>query len=107
MTSFLAPGLKQALGVVISAAALFALAAPAFAAQCEPRERIVQHLASGYNEKPVAMGLSARGSLVMIFASPAGTWTAVGVSAEGSACILDVGDGWAGEPPTSVVAQAD
>ena len=94
MTSFLARGLKQSRAIAVGLIALGALTAPALAAQCAPREQVVQHLASDYNEKPVGMGLSASGALVMMFASPAGTWTAVMVSPTGAACVADVGDGW-------------
>jgi uncharacterized protein YbdZ (MbtH family) len=45
--------------------------------------------------------------LTIIFASPAGTWTAVAVSASGSACILDVGDGWTDLSLPGVTAQAE
>ena len=94
MTSFLARGLKQSRAIAVGLVALSALTAPALAAQCAPREQVVQHLASDYNEKPVGMGLSASGALVVMFASPAGTWTAVMVSPAGAACVVDVGDGW-------------
>ena len=94
MTSFLAHGLKQSRALILGAVALCALTAPALAAQCAPREEITRHLASDYNEKPAAMGLSASGALVVMFASPAGTWTAVAVSAAGAACAIDAGDGW-------------
>ena len=94
MTSFLVRGVKQSRAIAVGLIALGALTAPALAAQCAPREQVVQHLASDYNEKPVGMGLSASGALVVMFASPAGTWTAVMVSPTGAACVADVGDGW-------------
>jgi hypothetical protein len=107
MTSFLARGVKQSRAIAVGLVALYALTAPALAAQCAPREQVVQHLASDYNEKPVGMGLSASGALVVMFASPAGTWTAVMVSPAGAACVVDVGDGWTDMSSTpGVTAQA-
>jgi hypothetical protein len=95
MASFFARRLRQGRAVAVGAVALCALSAPALAAEpCAPREEIVQHLASDFNEKPVGMGLSASGGLVVMFASPAGTWSAVTVSAQGAACVIDVGNAW-------------
>jgi hypothetical protein len=108
MTKFLTHGLKQARILFVGAAALCALAAPALAATtCAPREQIAESLASQYHEKPVGMGVGASGSLVVIFASPAGTWTAVNVAPSGSACVLDVGDGWTTLSTPGVTAQAE
>lgn len=107
MTSFLARGLKRSGALLVGAAALSALAAPSFAAQCGPREKVAQVLASNFNEKPVSMGLSASGAMVVMFASPAGTWTAATVSAAGVACVVDTGRGWTDmTPPVGTVAQA-
>jgi hypothetical protein len=94
MTDFLTQGLRKTRVVVTGVVALAALSAPALAAQCAPREQVVQHLAENYNEKPVGMGLSASGAMIVVFASPAGTWSAVTVTPQGAACVLDVGDGW-------------
>jgi hypothetical protein len=90
----------------MAGAALCAFAAPALAAQCAPRDQITQSLASHYNEKPVGMGLSASGGLVVMYASPAGTYTAVVVSAQGAACVVDVGEGWTDTSSPGVTAQA-
>jgi hypothetical protein len=87
--------------------ALCAFAAPALATECGPREQIAQVLASNYHEKPVGMGVSNSGALTVIFASPAGTWTAVAVKPSGSACVLDVGDGWTDLSSPGVSAQAE
>ena len=94
--------------MAVSIVALCALAAPAMAAQCAPREEVAKTLASDFNEKPAGMGLADSGSLVVIFVSPAGTWTATSVSAEGTACVLSVGNGWMDlTPPVGAVAQTD
>ena len=94
--------------MVVSIVALCALAAPAMAAQCAPRDEVAKTLASNFNEKPIGMGLAESGALVVIFVSPAGTWTAASVSAEGTACVLGVGNGWTDmTPPVGAVAQSD
>ena len=107
MTNTLKNGLRHARVLVAATAALCAVTAPAFAAQCAPREQITKTLASDYHEKPVGMGVGNSGSLVVIFASPAGTWTAVAVTGAGSACVLDVGDGWTSVSEPGVAAQAE
>jgi len=108
MTSYLTLILRPSRTMIVSAVALCALAAPAMAAQCAPREEVAKTLASNFNEKPVGMGLANSGALVVIFVSPAGTWTAASVSAEGTACVLGVGDGWTDmTPPVGAVAQSE
>ena len=86
-----------------AAMALAALAgiAPAHELQCAPRQQIIEKLAHDYNEKAVAMGLSAAGSLVVIYASPSGTWTTTIVTPQGAECVVDVGDGWTEVAPRS------
>ena len=100
-------GLKKGRWAIASALAFGLLATPALAAQCAPKEQIVQALASNFHEKPVGMGATAAGALVIMFASPAGTWTAVSVQPSGSACVLDVGDGWTDLSQPGVTAQAE
>jgi hypothetical protein len=107
MTRFLAHGLKQGRLLIAGAVALGAFAAPALAAECAPREQIAQLLASNYHEKPVGMGVTNSGALTVIYASPAGTWTAVAVRPSGAACVLDVGDGWTDVSSPGVSAQAE
>ena len=107
MTKLLAHGWRYSRLVVAGALALSVFAGPAWAAQCAPKEQIAQTLASDYHEKPVSMGVSASGGLVVMFASPAGTWTAVSVKPTGSACVLDVGDGWTDLSLPGVSAQAE
>lgn len=69
-------------------------AAPAMAAQCAPRDEVAKTLETNFNEKPAGMGLADSGSLVVVFVSPTGTWTAATVTAEGIACVLGVGNAW-------------
>jgi hypothetical protein len=94
--------------VAAGVAALCAASSSAMAAECAPRAELTKVLASNFNEKPMGMGLANSGALVVIFASPAGTWTAASVSAEGSACVLGAGDGWTDlAPPVGDMAQSE
>jgi hypothetical protein len=61
---------------------------------CAPIERVRADLRQQFGEVPVAAGLSDRGLVVTIFASPAGTWTAVVVRPDGLACQAAAGEGW-------------
>ncbi len=72
------------------------LAAPASAAQCAQRQEITDKLAHDFDEKPIGMGVSAAGSMLVFYASPKGTWTVALVSPDGVECVVDVGNGWTG-----------
>ena len=108
MTNLFARSLRKGRVLAVGAVALCALGSPALAAQCAPKDDIAKTLASNYHEKPVGMGVSSSsGALTVIFASPAGTWTAVAIAPSGSACVLDVGDGWTDASTPGVSAQAE
>lgn len=67
---------------------------------CGPRDVIVKTLAEEYREQPIGAGLSRQGPLVTIFANPeTGSWTAVAAFPDGSACIMDTGEGWESAAP--------
>ena len=92
---------------IVLATALLVLSAPAYAMNCAPREQISMQLAAQYHETPSGAGLSGNGSLLVVYASKAGTWTLAVVSPEGLACVADGGDGWTDlRLPSGVVAQA-
>ena len=60
-----------------------------------PRADMAQKLADGWGEQSVFQGLHSDGlSLIEIFANPGGTWTAVVVRADGTACPVDAGGSW-------------
>ena len=84
------PGLGGALPLVAS----LAFVSPASVVECASRDQIKEKLAHDFDEKPVAMGLSAAGAALVIFASPKGTWTTTVVTPQGAACVVDVGEGW-------------
>lgn len=76
------------------------LATPALADEPQPqpcgkREAVVAFLAREYGERAVARGATDDGSaIVEIFASQAGTWTAVTTTPDGQACIGVSGKLW-------------
>lgn len=103
-TSF---SIKWMLAGTLVLAASSAMVAPASAAQCAPREQITDKLAHDFNEKPIGMGLSAAGTVLVFYASPKGSWTAAIVSTDGMECVVDIGEGWTGMSAPGEVAQAN
>ena len=78
-------------------AALLAVS-PAYSAHdqqvCGPRHEAVEQLALKYNEHAIGAGLSARGFVLEIYVSESGTWTALMVKPDGTACLADSGSLW-------------
>lgn len=74
-------------------AALVAFPAKAqSAANCAPRDLVVERLASKYGESRQAMGLGANNAVVELFASgETGTWTITVTSANGITCLVAAG----------------
>lgn len=79
-------------------AALLSIAMPALAQEqrpCAPLDKVEAHLASEYQETRVGQGVMANGqAMLMLYASPAGTWTAILVNPEKIACQVADGEGW-------------
>ena len=76
----------------------WAFAAPPVEAQtlnaCADRNVIVDRLGSKYSETSVSMGLANDGSMIEVFASPAGTFTIIVTRPSGVSCIIATGDAW-------------
>ena len=71
---------------------IIALSAPANAApQCAPHAAVVAGLAKKYQETVVAMGMTGIGTMIEVFASPAGTWTIVQTEPRGISCLMASG----------------
>ena len=69
-----------------------ALAAPAFAQNCAPRERVLERLAQSYGETRQSVGLGANNAMVEVYASQdSGTWTIIVTTAEGLTCLVASG----------------
>ncbi len=77
--------------------ALLALA-PSFAEAelCAGRAEFLEILANGYDEVPVAMGLTADGRVVEVYASGNGSWTIIVTMSAGRTCGILAGEGWSG-----------
>ena len=83
--------------MMIGAALGVTLAGPAAAANCAPRDTVVERLASKYGESRQSMGLGANNAVVEVFASEeTGTWTITVTSVHGVTCL--VASGQAFEP---------
>lgn len=79
--------------------ATLAFATPAFAEQqCGPVTDMLAGLASRYDEAPRVSALMSGGDLLIVTAAPGGGWTAIGVSADGEACILAAGEAFEVKP---------
>lgn len=71
-----------------------ALIAPtsAFAQQCGPSPNVYAALSERYDERRVSIGLASdAASIVEIWASEAGTWTAIVTLPDGRSCVLSAG----------------
>lgn len=72
------------------------LAAPAAAqmGDCAPRNLLVGKLHQAFAEETVNMGVTAKGELLEVLASPSGTWTVLVSIPGGPTCVASHGDGW-------------
>jgi len=78
--------------LIIGAILAFGVGSPALAANCAPRETVVERLASKYGESRKSMGLGANNAVVEVFASEkTGTWTITVTSAKGLTCLVASG----------------
>jgi hypothetical protein len=78
-------------------AALFslAIAAPALAAQCAPRDQVVRLLADEYGETRQGMGAAANNTVMEVYASAeTGTWTITVSDTRGMTCLVASGEGY-------------
>lgn len=91
--------------LLLIAAVLGVMSAPTYAegqsGQCAPFASVVEQLADKWAEGPIGRGLASGGAYVVtLFSDAAGdTFTVVGVTADGTACILATGTGWESVQP--------
>ena len=72
-----------------------ALGSPAFGqAQCGPRDTWIAELATRYDETLLGGGVDSSGSLIEVFTSQAGTWTALMTTPDGRTCMVSAGTDW-------------
>lgn len=67
---------------------------------CGERAALLFHLLDGYSEKPVAMGLDARGRVLEVLAAPSGTWSLLVTRPGGPTCLVMSGEGWEAIAPS-------
>lgn len=80
------------IGAATVAMLLSVPAAAQTAANCAPREIVVERLASKYGESRQSMGLGANNAVIEVFASlETGTWTITVTSVHGMTCLVASG----------------
>ena len=81
---------------LILLALLLQWSAPAQAQpQCNDRESVVEFLASKYQERPVALGVTNMGGLVEVLTTENGdTWTIIVTTPRGLSCLVAAGGHW-------------
>ena len=83
--------------VALALTASLLLASPAASQQpkCDARDRVMSHLATQYDETPVAVGVTNRGTLLEVLSTANGsTWTIVVTMPDGISCLVAAGEGW-------------
>jgi hypothetical protein len=97
-----------AIGTILCIAALIiltglaALPARAQVLQCLPLDQAIAALATRYGEGPRIRAMMGGDDMLVITASPAGTWTALIVEPDGKACMVASGEAFGvldAEPP--------
>lgn len=76
--------------LLVAALVLLSSTAAAREPLCAPIQQVEKVLAE-HNEKPVSVGEMESGNLLVIYASPAGTWTAIVIAPNGIACVGPIG----------------
>ncbi len=62
---------------------------------CKDRASIVVHLATKFEEAPVAVGIAANGTaLVTVWTEDGKTWTIMMTRPDGIACVMATGEAW-------------
>ena len=83
------------------ALALFlAVRAPASAAPiCATHKKVVERLANGFSEVPIAIALTSEGNVIEVFSrGDRATWTIVMTKPDGKSCMVAAGETWESLP---------
>ena len=75
------------------AATVFATSAVAQTV-CATRDSFVDQLGTKYEESPIAVGLTATGSMIEVLASKDGSWTIIITKPGGPTCMVSHGEAW-------------
>ncbi len=79
--------------------ALFPLTANANVNACGARSKFLEYLSANFDEVPVAIGLTADGKVLEVFASGRGTWTILVTMPAGATCSVMSGEAWFNATP--------
>lgn len=61
---------------------------------CGPRDALVAHLRTAFQEHRHAVALTGNGRLLEVFVAESGSWTIVVSQPDGPSCILSAGESW-------------
>ena len=89
-------------GGLIGILVMFACTPAPAQSACEFRKSLMAKLNTGYNERPIGIGVASTGNVVELIVSPDGTWTIMVTKPDGIACIAAVGEDWQAIEPTSL-----
>ncbi len=84
----------------VALALLFAVGAPASAAPiCATHKKVVEQLANGFSEVPIAIALTSDGNVIEVFSgTDRETWTIVMTRPDGMSCLVAAGETWESLP---------
>ena len=92
----------------VALALLLAVRAPASAAPiCVTHKNVVEQLANGFSEVPIAIALTRDGNVIEVFSGgDRATWTIVMTRPDGMSCLVASGDAWESLPRVVLGPQA-
>ena len=84
----------------VALALLLAVRAPASAAPiCVTHKNVVEQLANGFSEVPIAIALTRDGNVIEVFSGgDRATWTIVMTKPDGMSCLVASGEAWESLP---------
>ncbi len=92
----------------VALAVLLAVRAPASAAPlCASHKKVVEQLANGFSEVPIAIALTRDGNVIEVFSGgDRATWTIVMTKPDGKSCLVAAGETWESLPKVVLGPQA-
>ncbi len=84
----------------VALALLLAVGAPASAAPlCASHKKVVEQLANGFSEVPIAIAITSGGNVIEVFSrGDRATWTIVMTKPDGKSCMVAAGETWESLP---------
>jgi hypothetical protein len=81
---------------LLGAVALNATVAPdrAEAAQCGPREKVVEHITGKIKASRQALGLAGQSNMVELYVAKSGAWIMTVTNTDKATCVLAAGSSW-------------